>query len=75
MQIREVDTPAVVVDSLPLAAIFVMPLRASTGIEGSRSGYEAAENRQKGADSPIFSLLKAIFKDKQYRGVNNVAYD
>lgn len=33
----------------------------SSGLVSSRSGYEAAENRQKGADSPIFSLLKAIY--------------
>ena len=32
------------------------------GTVPSRSGYEAAENLQKGAVSPIFSLLKAIFK-------------
>lgn len=32
----------------------------STGLLSSRSGYDAAENHQKGADSPIFSLLKAI---------------
>ena len=31
------------------------------GIVTSRSGYEAAENRQNGADAPILSLLNAIY--------------
>ena len=44
----------------PLSVLFPFPTEMSAGIDPSRSGYEAAEYRQKGADSPIFSLLKAI---------------
>lgn len=44
---------------------------ASTGIDSSRSGYEAAENFQKGAVSPIFSLLKAIYK---FHPLHELAY-
>lgn len=32
------------------------------GIVPSRSGYDAAENLQKGAVAPIFSRLNAIYK-------------
>lgn len=34
------------------------------GIVPSRSGYDAAENLQKGAVAPIFSRLNAIYKKK-----------
>lgn len=39
---------------------FLAPARVLSGTVSSRSGYEAAENRQNGADAPIFSLLRAI---------------
>lgn len=44
----------------PLDFLFI-PETVLADITTSRSGYDAAENRQKGADSPIFSLLKAIY--------------
>lgn len=48
----------------------VLPVDFSTGLAieifclpFSRSGYEDAENRQNGAAAPIFSRLKAIYKE------------
>lgn len=46
---------------LPLNLVFVVDVnRGFEGIVPSRSGYEAAENLQKGAVCPIFSRLNAI---------------
>lgn len=53
-------TPRDKSDSL-LIDFFLTPMRASTDIAPPRSGYEAAEYRQNGADVPNFSLLNAIY--------------
>lgn len=55
----KLHTSAIDIDS-PLEVFLVVPATVLADIATSRSGYDAAENRQKGADSPIFSLLKAI---------------
>lgn len=57
-KIREAHTPTDISVS-PLSSAFRRG--APTGIVPSRSGYEAAENRQNGADAPILSLLSAIY--------------
>lgn len=53
-------TSAIDIDS-PLGVLLIVLEIVPADIAPSRSGYDAAENRQKGADSPIFSLLKAIY--------------
>ena len=57
---QEDHTPTVMSFS-PIGFLFFAPTRASIGSDPSRSGYEAAEYRQNGADAPIFSLLNAIY--------------
>jgi hypothetical protein len=49
----------------PLCSVF--PRGPWGGIVTSRSGYEAAENRQNGADAPILSLLNAIYLVQQFQ--------
>lgn len=56
----ELHTPADISVS-PTRPLLPFAARASTGPEWTRSGYVAAENLQKGADAPSFSLLRAIF--------------
>lgn len=67
-KVIEMPTPTDASDSL-LSVLVLVSTKVFSGISPSRSGYEDAENRQNGADSPIFSLLKAIYNKKKFQSL------
>lgn len=69
-KVIEGHTPRDVSDSL-LSMLFVASTEVSARTSPSRSGYEEAENRQNGADSPILSLLKAIYNKQKFQSLTH----